>query len=87
MVFNSLDFLHHLSPEISDPKGHLAASIKAKGTLGNARIETQLTLDKASLSIAKLGLNLDKIHFNMIGKENRWDASGSISAANSSLSL
>lgn len=84
---NSLDFLQKISPEINKLQGQLVASLKLSGTLHKKIIDSQLMLTKTSLSLPKIGLNLDAIEINVHGKERSWEASGSAVSSGHHLSL
>ncbi|MDP3269962.1 MAG: translocation/assembly module TamB domain-containing protein [Legionella sp.] len=87
LVFNSFDFIQALTPEINNPKGSLTVSLKARGTLEKPVIETQLALKGGSFNLPALGLDLNAIDLNVVGKKNNWTANGSISSANKKLIL
>jgi len=87
LQLNSLDFLKNISPELNNIKGQFIASVKTSGTLGTPQLENKLILNKASLFIPKLGLHLDAIDCTVLGKENHWEATGSITSANHNLLL
>ncbi|CAM3020649.1 periplasmic protein [Legionella steigerwaltii] len=87
LKINSLDFLQKISPEINKLKGQLVASLKVSGTVNKRKIESQLLLSKTSLSLPKLGLNLDALEINVQGKERAWEATGSAVSSGHHLSL
>ncbi|MGL5742899.1 MAG: translocation/assembly module TamB domain-containing protein [Legionella sp.] len=78
LEINSLDFLQKMISEINHLKGQLVASLSVKGTLDKKKIQSQLTLKKTSFSLPKMGLNLDAIEVNVLGKEKSWVATGKI---------
>lgn len=86
-VLNSFDFLSDLSDEINKPKGYLNASIKGNGTLSKLVLESELNLKHVSFSLPKLGLHLNSIDLKAIGKENTWNATGTIVSDNKKLIL
>jgi translocation and assembly module TamB len=85
LFVKSFNFLQGVSPDLSQIKGYLAASLQAKGTLGKAQIESQLILSKASLLLDKLGLNLDPINISIQAKQNHWEAMGTIHSSGNQL--
>lgn len=87
LLVNSLDFLKGFNAKISDLNGQLSASLKTKGTLENMPIESKITLNKGNLTIPELGLNLNPIELTIKGKNQFWEANGSIGSANTSLLL
>lgn len=87
LELNSLDFLQNISPDLSNPRGHLTASVTAEGTLAKAVIESKLILSKASVSFPQLGLNLDAIDLTVLGKKQFWEATGSLASAGKTLIL
>ncbi|KTD73631.1 translocation/assembly module TamB domain-containing protein [Legionella tucsonensis] len=87
LELNSLTFLQKISPEIDKIKGQLIASLKVNGTLNKRKIESHLILSKASLSLPKLGLNIDTLEMNVRGNERSWEATGSAASAGRHLSL
>lgn len=87
LLFNSFEFLKSLSPEISNPKGHLIASLKAKGTLENMLFESKVHLNKASFSLPALGLNLNSIDVTLLAQKKKWDVDGTIHSADKKLVL
>ncbi|KTD10732.1 periplasmic protein [Legionella gratiana] len=84
---NSLDFLHTISPELKTLKGQLTISLNMTGTVKKRKIESQLILSKASFSLPELGINLDTLELNVLGKDKFWEASGSVISAGHHLSL
>ncbi|KTD67318.1 periplasmic protein [Legionella steelei] len=87
LEINSLDFLQKISPEINKLKGQLVASFKVSGTMKKRKVTSHLMLSKTSLSLPKLGLNLDTLEVNIHGKERSWEATGSAISAGHHLSL
>ncbi|KTD32364.1 periplasmic protein [Legionella moravica] len=87
LLVNSFDFLKSLSSDITNPKGHLSASLKAKGTLNKLLFESTLKLTKASVSIPKLGLNLNPVEITVLAKKKKWEANGTIHSSNKKLVL
>lgn len=87
LFLNSFAFLQEISPDISNAKGSLAASLKTKGTLGKTTTEGKLTLNQASMDIPKLGLNLTAIDFTVLSKKQNWDAKGSLLSGGKKLIL
>lgn len=87
LVMNSFDFLPALIPELKNPKGSLLLSLNAQGLLSMPKIETQLTLNKASAEIPDLGLNLNEINCSITGKKDRWEGTGTINSAHKVLRL
>lgn len=87
LELSSLSFLQKISPEIDKLKGQLIASLKVNGTLNKRKIESHLILSKASLSLPKLGLNIDTLEMNVRGNEHSWEATGSAASAGHHLSL
>lgn len=87
LLFNSFDFLKNISPEISNPKGHLTASLKTSGTLGKMHIESQMNLSRASIGLPQLGLNLNDIEITVTGKKKHWETTGSISSGSKKIVL
>ncbi|OEH45242.1 Translocation and assembly module TamB [Legionella parisiensis] len=87
LELSSLSFLQKISPEIDKLKGHFIASLKVKGTLHKRKIESHLILSKVSLSLPKLGLNIDGLEMNVLGTEHSWEATGSAASAGHHLSL
>ncbi|KTD51214.1 translocation/assembly module TamB domain-containing protein [Legionella quateirensis] len=85
LLVNSFDFVKSFSPDISNPQGHLTASLMAKGTLNKLLFESKLRLAKASVSIPKLGLYLNAIDITALAKKKKWEANGTISASNKKL--
>jgi translocation and assembly module TamB len=82
LMFNSFDFLKNLSPEISNPKGQLIASLRTSGTLSKPRIESQVHLSKGSVNLPQLGLALNDIDLTVSAKKKHWETTGYISSAN-----
>ncbi|HAT8179034.1 TPA: DUF490 domain-containing protein [Legionella pneumophila] len=87
ILFNSLDFLQNVSPHLMNPKGQLLASIHAKGTLNKPVIESKFTLNKGSVNIPALGLNITNMGLTVFSKKNGWEAAGSIHSAEKKLTL
>ncbi|HHT9729703.1 TPA: translocation/assembly module TamB domain-containing protein [Legionella pneumophila] len=87
ILFNSLDFLQNVSPYFMNPKGQLLASIHAKGTLNKPRIESKLTLNKGSVNIPTLGLNITDMGLAVFSKKDGWEATGSIHSSEKKLTL
>lgn len=87
LLFNSLNFLKKISPEIDHFKGQMKASLKGHGTLEKIHIESDLALRKASFSVPQLGLNLQAIELALHAQKNKWRASGSLSSENQKLTL
>lgn len=87
VLFNSLDFMQNASPYLINPKGQFQASIQAKGTLKKPIIQSKLSLNKGSVNIPGLGLNITDMGLSIIGKKNQWEATGSIRAADKKLTL
>ncbi|HAT6979012.1 TPA: DUF490 domain-containing protein [Legionella pneumophila] len=87
ILFNSLDFLQNASPYLINPKGQLLASIHAKGTLNKPIIESKLTLNKGSVNIPALGLNITDMGLAVFSKKEGWEATGSIHSSEKKLTL
>ncbi|HAZ7571794.1 translocation/assembly module TamB domain-containing protein [Legionella sp. PATHC032] len=87
VLFNSLDFLQNASPYLKNPKGQLLASIHAKGTLNKPRIESKFTLNKGSVNIPNLGLNITDMGLSVFSKKEGWEATGSIHSSEKKLIL
>jgi translocation and assembly module TamB len=85
LLLNSFDFLKNISPGISNPKGNLTASLRAKGTWGKKIIESTLTLNRASVALPALGIHLSSIDFTARAKKKHWEAEGSLTSANKKL--
>lgn len=83
----TLDFLQNISPEIERLKGQLNATLRAKGTIKNPHIESQILLNKTSLYVPKLKLNLDAVDLTIQSKKQRWEAKGAINSAGHNLLL
>ncbi|MCL9682515.1 translocation/assembly module TamB domain-containing protein [Legionella maioricensis] len=87
LLLNSFDFLKNISPDISNPKGHLTASLKTTGTWGKKIIESTLTLNQASVALPGLGIHLNSIDFTAHAKKQHWEVEGSLISANKKLIL
>ncbi|WP_298623712.1 translocation/assembly module TamB domain-containing protein [uncultured Legionella sp.] len=87
LLFNSFEFIKSFSPEISNPKGHLVASLKAKGTLEKMLFESKIHLNNASVSLPGFGLNLNPIDITFLAKKNKWNIDGMIGSAGKKLLL
>ncbi len=87
LLLNSFDFLQNISPDISNPKGHLTASLKATGTWGKQIIESTLALNHASVVLPALGINLNSIDLTVHARKKHWKAEGSLVSANKKLIL
>jgi translocation and assembly module TamB len=87
LLFNSFEFIKSFSPEISNPKGHLTASLSAKGTLNKMLFESKVHLNQASISLPALGLNLNTIDITLLAKKKKWSVDGTIGAAGKKLLL
>ncbi|CAM2946909.1 translocation/assembly module TamB domain-containing protein [Legionella worsleiensis] len=87
LLVNSFDFIKSLSPDISHARGHLSASLTAKGTFNKLLFASSLKLVKASISVPKLGLNLDPIDMTVSAKKNTWEARGTLNAVNKKISI
>ncbi|HAU1150542.1 TPA: DUF490 domain-containing protein [Legionella pneumophila] len=87
ILFNSLDFLQNVSPYLMNPKGQFLASIHAKGTLNKPIIESKFTLNKGSVNIPTLGLNITDMGLAVFSKKEGWEATGSIHSSEKKLIL
>ena len=87
LTISSLDFLQELTPEIKHPHGSLTASINATGTLAHVMINSNLFLNKGSVGLPKLGLDLHDMNLKVLGKGDHWEATGSLSSANQAIKL
>ncbi|MDI1351899.1 MAG: translocation/assembly module TamB domain-containing protein, partial [bacterium] len=87
LSINSLDFLQTLSPEIKNPKGTLALTLNTKGTVAKPKIESKIILSKASVQLPFLGLNLNTLDLNIVGKEKKWVGIGIIGAGDKKITL
>jgi translocation and assembly module TamB len=87
LLFDSFEFLNTMTPTIKNPKGSLIASLKTTGTVGKPKFESNIVLSKASVELPVLGLNLNALDFNIVGKEKHWEGTGSISSGDKKLVL
>lgn len=87
LAVNSLDFLSNLVPEIKNPKGSLNLALNAKGSIDKPSIETKLELNKGSVELPSLGINLNSIDYTIMSKKDRWEGQGSLHSGNQSLIL
>ncbi len=74
----SLDFLHGLSPMVSDLRGQLSACLTIKGTLGNPDVQGTLKLLDGGLSIPDAGVTFNSIQVTLASHNKHWEAMGSI---------
>ncbi|RUR13901.1 translocation/assembly module TamB domain-containing protein [Legionella sp. km772] len=87
LAVNSLDFLSTLIPELKNPQGILTLSLNAKGSFKKPSIETKLVLNKASVELPNLGINLHSIACTVIGKKDHWEGKGTLLSGNQPLAL
>lgn len=83
----NLDFVKDFTPEIKNIKGQLHADIKAQGSIAKPNLQGNIKLNQASCTIPILGLKLDNIVMEVLGKNTGWQAKGSISSDNQVLHL
>lgn len=87
LMINSFDFLGTLTPEVKQPKGSMQLALNVRGTASKPQIVSTLKLNNSSLNLPTLGLNLNTINLTFTGKENQWQAKGSINSGTSKLTL
>ncbi len=85
LAMNSLEFLSVLMPDLKNPKGTLHLTLSANGSLRKPNIETQIVLNKASVELPSLGVNLNSIECALNGKKDHWEGSGSLRSGTQSL--
>ena len=87
LSFNSFDFLKHVSSDIKNPQGHLVLALQSQGTIAKPIIESSLNLDKASVTLPKLGLDLNNIELRASAKNNAWEAIGALRSSGKQLNI
>ncbi|BCA96145.1 DUF490 domain-containing protein [Legionella antarctica] len=87
LLLNSFDFLQSISPDISNPRGRLIASIKTTGTWGKKIIESNLMLKQASVALPTLGIHLNSIDLTAHARKQHWQAEGSLTSENKKIIL
>ncbi len=87
VLFNSFEFIKSFSPAISNPAGQLIASLKARGTLAKMIFESKILLNKASVSLPALGLNINPIDVTVLATKKKWQVNGTIGASGKKLTL
>jgi len=75
---NSLAFLKDLNPAIGEAQGKLQALLNLAGTLKKPRMEGDLKLLQARLSLPKLGIVLNPVQLDLHSKDNQWTVKSSL---------
>lgn len=78
LMFDTLDFLDALSPQIQKARGRLSLDLSTKGTLASPTVSGDLSLNSASVHLPQLGLTLEPITFKLTTQNSQWQAKGSI---------
>jgi translocation and assembly module TamB len=78
LSINSLSFLQELNSEISKATGQLKADVGITGTLAKPLAEGSLNLSNASLSLQKMGINLNPMQFSLQSHDKIWKAIGTL---------
>ncbi|VEG90596.1 translocation/assembly module TamB domain-containing protein [Legionella spiritensis] len=87
LLFNSLDFLEKLNPNLAQSSGQLQIRLLAGGQLMKPDIQGTMSLSKGRFSIPQLGITLNPVTMTLKSHDRKWTVSGSLFNGNHSLIL
>lgn len=85
LAVSSFDFLPALIPDLKNPKGNLIVSLLAHGTVYQPQLTTKVSLQKGSVEIPTLGIQLHSINGTINGQKDNWEGTVSLNSGNQAL--